>query len=326
MDILKNFMKEAGAAPTGGTGEPHADAVAATQTGDSSSRAGTGGTGVAGQLLVAGCVEWDQMTSKSPPGLSGPHYLPFPSLVKKAFSSSSSPFAFVLLQDGSLYAMGCNDHGQLGLGDTLLRKRPTLVRTSFPSPVVKVATGRYHTLALLENGEVYASGANASGQCGLGSNSRARDFTEFTRVEELRRVVDVACGWEHSLACTTEGRLYTFGHPSYGQLGNGTTGEFIKESQRVSFDFVSTPFMVSKFVSKDRHGSVRAEHPAASVHVARVAAGRNHSLCVEAPASADEATGAGSDAGGSGGQCGSRVFTWGFGGYGRLGHNSADSK
>jgi alpha-tubulin suppressor-like RCC1 family protein len=242
----------------------------------------------------------------------------FPSLVNKSFSSSSSPFAFVLLQDGSLYAIGCNDHGQLGLGDAITRKRPTLLRTIFPSPVVKVATGRFHALALLANGDVYASGSNISGQCGLGANSKARDYVEFTKVDDLRSIVDIACGWEHSLACDQEGRLFTFGHPNFGQLGNRTTGEFIKESQRVNFDFVSSPYMVSKFVSKDRHGSLREEYPASAVHIVQVAAGRNHSVCIEGPAPAE--------GGGSSGQAGSRVFAWGFGGYGRLGHNSVDSE
>lgn len=279
----------------------------------SSSEASSGGN-----LLLAGCVEWDSMTSKSPSGLANLNKLSFPSPVTKCFSSSSSPFAFVLLQDESLYAIGCNDHGQLGLGDTITRKRPTMLRTAFPSHVLKVATGRFHSLVLLANGDVYAAGSNVSGQCGLGANSKARDFTEFTKVDELRSIVDVACGWEHSLACNQEGRVFTFGHPNFGQLGNGTTGEFIKESQRVNFDFVSTPFMVPKFVSKDRHGSLRAEYPASSVHIAQVAAGRNHSVCIEAPSSATE--------GGASSPAGSRVFTWGFGGYGRLGHNSVESE
>lgn len=101
------------------------------------------------------------------------------------------------------------------------------------------------------------------------------------------------------------------GHPSYGQLGNGTTGEFIKEGGKgaaLQFSFVGVPHLVRTFVVKDSHGRVKDEYSSNAVKVVKVAAGKNHSVCVE-----DETSGG-------------RVFSWGFGGYGRLGHRSADGK
>ncbi len=45
------------------------------------------------------------------------------------------------------------------------------------------------------------------------------------------RVVDIACGHEHSLACDANGRAWAWGHPNYGQLGTGSNGSFIKVRQ-----------------------------------------------------------------------------------------------
>lgn len=35
------------------------------------------------------------------------------------------------------------------------------------------------------------------------------------------KVSTVACGWRHSVAATSDGRLFTWGWSKYGQLGHG---------------------------------------------------------------------------------------------------------
>jgi alpha-tubulin suppressor-like RCC1 family protein len=65
---------------------------------------------------------------------------------------------------------------------------------------------------------------------------------------------------------------------------------------------------VRTFLLKDSHGRVKDEYASTMFKVVKVAAGKNHSACLT-----DEASS-------------SRVFTWGFGGYGRLGHRSAEDE
>lgn len=51
----------------------------------------------------------------------------------------------------------------------------------------QIATGRYHSLALLSNGDVYACGGGDCGQLGLGdSKAGTADHPRFTRIPTLR--------------------------------------------------------------------------------------------------------------------------------------------
>jgi len=65
-------------------------------------------------------------------------------------------------------------------------------------------------------------------------------------------VVQVACGAEFTAIIDNRGRLLTFGSPQDGQLGGGTTGEFIEKAGKISFDLVLSPTAITTFISKVR--------------------------------------------------------------------------
>eukprot|EP01041_Mallomonas_annulata_P010080 gene10080-21011_t len=268
-----------------------------------------------GELVITACVDWMNATSKSAVGLDMPHLIQFKTPVHRVFSSSNSVYFFVLLADRkTLLAIGRNDHGQLGTRNTENQFWPTPVPFTSTSNIKKISTGKSHSMLLLENGEMYVCGANNCGQIGLGDGARAlQDVTSFTKLN-IDNVCDIACGWEHSLVCTDSGDLYAFGHPDYGQLGFGSNGQFIRDGGKkgpaIQFHYVTKPQKVQKFFTKDLSKKILAEIPKNTVKVVRVAAGKNHSLCVEDWE--------------NGGQ--NRVFSWGFGGYGRLGHNCSDDE
>jgi hypothetical protein len=92
--------------------------------------------------------------------------------------------------------------------------------------VAQVACGKRHTLVRDVDGALFAFGANDSGQLGVGSP--AEDVTESappvrSRVgSDSAAVVAVAAGLLHSLAVTSDGRLYSCGASAFNELGHGT--------------------------------------------------------------------------------------------------------
>ncbi|XP_041822500.1 retinitis pigmentosa GTPase regulator b isoform X5 [Chelmon rostratus] len=128
--------------------------------------------------------------------------------------------AFVTVE-GALYTFGERDSGKLGLGtEQLPRHRvPQLVK-SIKQPVVQVACGGGHTVALAED-DLFTFGLGQFGQLGHGT------FTFESRlprpVEHFRRgrVCQVTCGENHTAVVTDGGLLYTFGDGRHGKLGLG---------------------------------------------------------------------------------------------------------
>ena len=71
--------------------------------------------------------------------------------------------------DGTVWAWGLNDHGQVGDGTTTDRWTPVQVQGM--ADVVAIAGGVWHTIALRRAGTVWAWGGNDYGQLGDGTNS-----------------------------------------------------------------------------------------------------------------------------------------------------------
>lgn len=266
-----------------------------------------------GELYITGCIDWLHAASKNAFGLEIPHHISLSSTVSKVFSSCSASHLFILLSDQkTLLSLGRNSHGQLGVGDTDLGCWPRKVVLECNSDISKVTVGKSHSLILTTSSALYGCGSNSLGQLGLGDGVRtACDFTTPVALS-ISAVRDIACGQDYSLLCTNNGALYSFGHPEYGQLGLGTNGQYIKDGGKgpaVQYKIVSKPTIVNHFYNKipQRHTNSEINE---TIKIIAVAAGKNHSLCLEEW-----------EDGGLG-----RVFSFGFGGYGRLGHSIADDE
>lgn len=281
-------------------------------------------------LLLTGYNDWDNTISNDPAGFEVYHRVPLPKPVKSTYSSATSLHFFIQLSDLSLMVMGKNDHGQLGTGDLKSCHSPTILDIDFPSPVIKVAVGKSHTLILLENGKVFGCGSNSSGQLGLGDSKTA--IKDYLRPVELplEHIVDVSAGESFSLACSQSGKIYSFGHPGiqfnhlfynhvtrctrlnlkshiyilleFGQLGFGSTGEYIKDGGKkgaaIQYNCVYRPKVIPQFYVKDHHNKAVEVISADNIRFRKVSAGKNHAVCMEDW-----------EEGGL-----NRVFSWGFGG------------
>ena len=130
--------------------------------------------------------------------------------------------SLVLLESGQVFGWGSNELGQLGDRTTLNRNRPQLIE-GIPGKVVSVAAGSFHSLVLLESGEIYGCGRNMFGQLG-DVTTTDRNYMRLVRGLPSK-IIDISAGDYHSLALTENGRVYSWGRNSYGQLGDGTTND-----------------------------------------------------------------------------------------------------
>ncbi len=146
-------------------------------------------------------------------------------------TAAGARFTLALTSSDQLYAFGSNQYGQLGVatGSGAPGANPTPRLLTLPGAVGRVAqlaTGSTHSLVLTSTGELYTFGENQFGQLGRAANSGTENANRVPERISLPgasgQVVQIAAGYEHSLALTSTGQLYAFGANRYGELGNAT--------------------------------------------------------------------------------------------------------
>ncbi len=168
-------------------------------------------------------------------------------------------FSLVLTSSGQLYAFGGDSQGELGNGNNEYEGVPTPEQITLPGATgmpVQVAAGEYHSLVLTSSGQLYTFGDDQSGQLGNGSTTSRSTPEPITLPGATGSIVQIAAGWEFSLALTSSGQLYTFGNNEDGQLGNGKSDT----------EPHSTPEAIAL--------------PGATGSIEEIAAGKSHSLVV----------------------------------------------
>jgi alpha-tubulin suppressor-like RCC1 family protein len=129
----------------------------------------------------------------------------------------------VLTSDAMLYSWGKNDFGQLGTGNSNPTASLVPVDTSgvlLQKNITMIAAGWRHTLVLTSDNKVYAWGCNFSGQ--LGYSSSANQLVPVAvNMSPSNKATSIAAGWQHSVALTVDGRVFSWGSNVLGQLGAG---------------------------------------------------------------------------------------------------------
>lgn len=133
----------------------------------------------------------------------------------------SSGHSVAIKADGTLWAWGHNDYGQLGLGDTISRNVPEQVGGE--SDWSGVSVGDSHTLAIKASGTLWSWGWNRFGQLGIGGMRDTDVHSTPVQIGTAYKWVSVSVGGFHTLAIRDDNTLWSWGDNKYGQLGNVTT-------------------------------------------------------------------------------------------------------
>ena len=165
--------------------------------------------------------------------------------------------SLALRSDGTVWAWGDNGYGQLGNNNSVNSSVPVQVKDStaesYLSGVVSVSGGEYHSLAVKDDGTVWAWGDGYYGQLGNGGTA---DREVPVQVSDLTGITAAAGGGDHSLALRNDGTVWAWGFNAYGQLSG--TGESSLVPREV-LDSAGTSYLTG---------------------ITAIAAGYNHSLAV----------------------------------------------
>lgn len=199
--------------------------------------------------------------------------------------------AFVTKQ-GEVFSWGEELGGRLGHGVDADASHPKLIDGLKNLNIEFLACGEYHSCAVTLSGDIYTWGGSSCNFALLGHGFQSSQWIpkKLNGPLEGIHVSSVSCGPWHTAVVTSAGQLFTFGDGTFGVLGHG---------DRKS---ISVP---------------REVECLKGLRTVRVACGVWHSAAV-----IEVMVGSSSSSNCSSG----KLFTWGDGDKGRLGHGDRDAK
>ncbi|XP_050801438.1 E3 ISG15--protein ligase HERC5-like [Gopherus flavomarginatus] len=130
----------------------------------------------------------------------------------------------LLRPDGTVCSCGANARGQLG---RKLRPgqrgsyTPEQIQALEAQIIVHVSCGKEHSLAVCNRGKVFSWGAGSEGQLGTGEFKEQSLIPKKIDGLSALRIIQVTCGHFHSVALAQDGRVFSWGQNTHGQLGLG---------------------------------------------------------------------------------------------------------
>ena len=133
---------------------------------------------------------------------------------------------YILTSENRLLSFGKNDLGQIGDGTSENRLSPVEITDRFGlapgDMIVLVRAGYENGMALTSSGRLFSWGWNGYGQIGDGTDTNRHLPTEITarlNLDSGDTVADFAIGNAHVLIMSSNGKVYSIGANTGGQIG-----------------------------------------------------------------------------------------------------------
>lgn len=131
--------------------------------------------------------------------------------------AAGSDHALAVKKDGTVWAWGYNEFGQLGFpSGTVTTALP--MQVAGLSGVKAVSAGDGYSLALKADGTVWGFGINQSGELGLGTTFNSTYTPQ--QVYGLTNVASIDAGSHHALAVLQDGTVWGWGNTLNGQVNH----------------------------------------------------------------------------------------------------------
>lgn len=200
--------------------------------------------------------------------------------------------AALVTKQGELFSWGEELGGRLGHGVDSDVSHPKLIDSLKNVNVELIACGEYHSCAVTLSGDMYTWGGSTYNFGLLGHGTEASQWVpkKLNGPLEGIHVSSVSCGPWHTAVVTSAGQLFTFGDGTFGVLGHGDRQSFSIPREVESLKGLRTV-----------RTSCGVWHTAAVVEV-----------MVGSSSSSNCSSG--------------KLFTWGDGDKGRLGHGDKEAR
>ena len=137
--------------------------------------------------------------------------------VKGGSIAAGEGHSVICTAEGRVWTFGNGGSGRLGHGGDADEMVPRMVEGLVGVKVAQVAASCQHTVICTAEGRVWTFGSGEEGQLGHGGNA-AEMVPRMVEGLVGVKVAQVAAGYSHTVICTAEGRVWTFGDGSYGKL------------------------------------------------------------------------------------------------------------
>ena len=135
--------------------------------------------------------------------------------------------------------------------------KPKILHFPKKIKIETISCGQNFCILLSTNGICFGYGSNDYGELGIKNINFCYNPEEITELKKYNeRIIQVSCGFKHVICVSVNGRVYTWGNNTYGQLGHKNNGnnlplcvDFNEKNNRIKILQVCAGFRASFFLA-----------------------------------------------------------------------------